>query len=189
MIPPLNPITSSTTLPFRTVSMDFITDLPISRGFDSCLVVVDHDVSKAVVFIPCHKTADAVKTAELYLDHVWKRFGLPDKIISNRGPQFASKFFGELCRLLDINRSLSTAYHPQSDGGTERVNQELEVYLRIFCNYRGEDWADRLAVAEFCHNNRQHSSTHLAPFTLLMGTHPRAFASTPLTTDVPSVEQ
>lgn len=189
MIPPLNPITSSSAIPFRTVSMDFITDLPLSKGFDACLVVVDHDVSKGVVFIPCTKTTDAKKTAELYRDHVWKRFGLPDKIISDRGPQFASKFFGELCRLLGIKRSMSTAYHPQSDGGTERVNQELEMYLRIFCNYRGEDWADRLAVAEFCHNNRQHSSTKLTPFFLLSGSHPRAFTSITPTTQLPTIER
>ena len=104
--------------------MDFITDLPPIDNFDSILVVVDQGLSKGVILIPCNKTVTAEDTARLLLDNLYKRFGLPDKIISDRGPQFASKAFIELLKLLGIESALSTAFHPQTDGTTERVNQE-----------------------------------------------------------------
>ena len=79
--------------------------------------------------MPCNKTIDALGTAQIFIDHVWKQFGLPDIIISDRGPQFTSRGFQEMCKLLKINHRMSTAYHPQTDGETERVNQEIETYL------------------------------------------------------------
>ena len=95
--PPLNPIPADKdALPFSTVTMDFITDLPISQGFDSLMVVVDHDLTKAIVLIPCTKTIDAIGTARLYHDNVYRRFGLPNRIISDRGPQFSSQVFQEM---------------------------------------------------------------------------------------------
>ena len=103
--------------------MDLITDLPPADGFDSILVVVDQGLSKGVILIPCNKTLTSKDTARLF----YKRFGLPDKIISDRGPQFASKAFLALLKLLGIKSALSTAYHPQTDGTTERVNQEIEA--------------------------------------------------------------
>ena len=106
--------------------MDMITDLPISNGYDSILAVVDHGLMKGVILIPCSKTLTAAQCTGLLLDNVYKRFGLMDKIISDRGPQFAAKSFLELLKLLKIKSSLTTAYHPQSDGATERVNQEIQ---------------------------------------------------------------
>ena len=79
--------------------MDFITDLPTINAFDSILVVVDQGISKGVILIPCNKTITAEGTAKLLLDNLYKRFGLPDRIISDRGPQFASKLFVELLKL------------------------------------------------------------------------------------------
>ncbi|KAI5115521.1 hypothetical protein M0805_004682 [Coniferiporia weirii] len=117
-------------LPFQSVSMDFITDLPLSNHYDSIMVVVDHDSSKGIILIPCTKTLDALGTAKLYHDNVYKRFGLPKCIISDRGPQFASQVFQTLCARLSIKSKLSTAYHPQTDGQTERTNQEVEAYLQ-----------------------------------------------------------
>ena len=111
------------------MSLDFITELPNSKGFDTILVVVDHDVTKATVIVPCKTTITVDQTAALYLNHVWKRFGLPRKIISDRGTQFTAHFTHALCHLLDINQNLSTAYHPQTDGQTEYLNQELEQFL------------------------------------------------------------
>src|ERR1700724_278478 len=119
--------------PFFQVTCDFITDLPVSDGFDSLMVVVDHGSTKGVISIPCNKTIDTEQTALNYIEHVYKQFGLPTSFLSDRGPQFSSKVFKEMARQLGIKTLQSTAYHPQTDGETERVNQELEIYFRIFC--------------------------------------------------------
>src|SRR5882762_6769260 len=116
---------AKSTRPFANCSMDLTTDLPLAEGYDSILVVVDQGLSKGAILIPCNKTITSVDTARLLLENLYKRFGLPDKIISDRGPQFASKVFVELLKLLGIKSALSTAYHPQTDGTTERVNQEV----------------------------------------------------------------
>ena len=105
--------------PFAQISMDFITDLPESQGFDSLLVVVNHGLMKGVILSPCRKTIDAVGTAKLLLNNIYQQFGLPDKAISDRGPQFAARVFRELGNLLDIKLAMSTAHHPQTDGVTE----------------------------------------------------------------------
>jgi Integrase zinc binding domain/Integrase core domain len=118
-MPPISPIKSEATRPWSLVTMDFITDLPPGRGSDSIMVVVDHGLTKGVIFIPCNKTIDALGAADLYLEHVFRRFGLPDRIISDRDPRFASNLFQELGKLLGIKLSMSTAYHPQTDGATE----------------------------------------------------------------------
>lgn len=187
---PLVPITTEEeALPFEIVSMDFITGLPKSKGFDSIFVVVDQGSSKGVVFAPCNSTITAEGTADLYQENVWKRFGLPWKQISDRGPQFAAQFMDELCQKLGIERALSTAFHPQTDGETERVNQELEQYLRAFCNFRQDDWSDYLSTAEFAHNLREHSATHRAPFEVIMGYHPRTFQGAATETKVEKVHE
>jgi transposase InsO family protein len=91
-------------------------------GYNSILVVVDQGLSKGVIFIPCNKVLTSVDTTCQLLENIYKWFGLPDKIISDRAPQFALKAFLELLKLLGIKLELSTAYHPQTDGTTERVN-------------------------------------------------------------------
>lgn len=173
--------------PFATTSCDFITDLPPSLGFDSIMVMVDHGLTKGVVLEPCNKTIDAEGTAEIFRRTVFRRFGLPDTIISDRGPQFASRVFQETCKLLEIKSKMSTAYHPQTDGETERVNQELETYLRIFCQNAPNDWAKLLPEAEFAHNQRAHSARPESPFYLMMGYHPKTI-ETKAVTMIPSVE-
>ena len=107
------------TRPFANCSMDLITDLPLANGHNSILVVVDQGLLKGVILIPCSKTLTSEETARLLLENLYKRFGLPDKIISDRGPQFASMTFTELLKLLGIKSALSMAYHPQTDGTTE----------------------------------------------------------------------
>ena len=102
--------------------MDLITDLPLVDGHNPILVMVDQGLLKGVILIPCSKTLTSEETAQLLLENLYKPFGLPDKIISDRVPQFASKAFIELLKLLGIKSALSTAYHPQTDGTTERVN-------------------------------------------------------------------
>jgi transposase InsO family protein len=149
--PALMPIPGPTsTRPFAQLSMDFITDLPPTKGYDSTFSVVHHGLTKGIILVPCTKlgaTADA--TATMMLDHVFKRFSLPDKVITNRGPQFTSRMFRELMKHLGVQTSLSTAYHPQTDGTTERFNQEIEAYLSIYCTSHPEDWVDALPVLEF----------------------------------------
>lgn len=185
---PMIPIPASTTLPFHTVTMDFITDLPESDGFNAIAVFCDHDSTKAAIMVPCHTTITAEQTADLYFQHVFRHFGLPTIAISDRGTQYNSAFLRELYRKLQVDQRFSTAYHPQTDGGTERVNQELEQFLRAFCNYRQNNWAKQLLFAEFAHNSAQHASTKESPFYLLMGYQPRWFPEMNDQTTVPSVK-
>ena len=173
--PPLSPIPSSLSLPFRQLSIDLITDLPPSAGHDSLMVVVDHGLTKGVILAPCSKNIDAAGIAQLFLSHVFKRFGLHDSLISDRGPQFTSAFARELARLLHYDVCLSTAYHPQTDGQTEQANQEIETYLRIFCTNNPQKWSELLTTAEFHHNSAPHSSTKVFPFSLMMGFEPRSY--------------
>ena len=111
--------------------------MPLAQGYDSILVVVDR-LTKIVHFIPTMEKTSAKGLAQLFRDNVWKLHGLPQSIISDRGPQFAAGLMQELNRMLGIKSKLSTAFHSQTDGQTERVNQKLEQYLRIFINYRQE---------------------------------------------------
>jgi len=104
---------------------------------------------------------------------MWKLYGLPESIISDRGPQFVAGLMRELNEMLGINSKLSTAFHPQTDGQTERVNQELEQYLRMFIDHRQEQWPEWLGTAEFAYNNKAHSSTQTSPFKANYGQDPR----------------
>jgi len=174
--------------PFAHCSMDLITDLPNSKGYDSVMIVVDHGLTKGVILFPTNKTQMAAKTANMLLDRLYSRFGLPDKFISDRGPQFAVKAFRELLKLLEIKSSLSTAYHPQSDGATERVNQEIEAYVSIYCSLHPDTWASTLPTLEFTHNNRRHADRTHTPFELMYGITPRAIPLTFNSTKYPTVK-
>src|SRR5271156_7239517 len=119
--------------PWDMISVDFITELPEAKGKDCIMVVVD-SVTKHSHFIDTVTTISGVGSARLYVKHVWKHHGLPQKVISDCGPQFVVEFTRELYCLLGIKLAATTAYHPQGDGQTESVNQELEQYLCIFIN-------------------------------------------------------
>ena len=160
--------------PFDTVAIDLITKLPESQGYDSILTITDHDCTKAAIFIPCNEEINAEGTAALYIKHVFIHFGLPSKIISNRDPRFVSKFTRELCRIVGIEQNISTAYHPWTDGQSERTNQWLETFLRFVTDYRQHDWVTHLPMAQFTHNNWPSDTTRKSPFFLLMGYDPRA---------------
>jgi len=118
-----------------TLSVDFIVELPLSSGHDAVMTVVD-SVSKRAHFIPTHTTVIAEGAARLFLHQVWKLHGLPTCVVSDCGPQFVARFTRELYHLLEIKLASSMAWHPQTDGQTERVNQELDQYLRLFVNKR-----------------------------------------------------
>ena len=162
--------------PWQSVSMDFIVELPPSDGYDAIYVCVDR-LTKMAHFIPTTSNVTAEQAAQLYCRHVWKHHGLPIDIISDRGSQFVSHFTRSLLKRLDIKGNRSTAYHPQSDGQTERVNQTLEQYLRIYCDYQQDDWQQLLPLAEFVYNNTQSSSTKVSPFFANYGFHPRCSVS------------
>jgi len=115
-------------------------------------------------FIATTEKTSAEGLAKLFQDHVWKLHGLLESIISDRGVQFAVGMMKELNNLLGIQTKLSTAYYPQTDGQTERINQELEQYLRVFIDHRQEQWPDWLGIAEFAYNNKVHAATKTSPF-------------------------
>jgi len=109
----------------------------------------------------------------LFRDYVWKLHSLPESIISDRGVQFVVGMMRELNKLLEIQTKLSTVYHPQTDGQIERINQELEQYLRVFIDHRQEQWPDRLETAEFAYNNKIHLATKVSPFKANYGQDPQ----------------
>ncbi|KAI5118858.1 hypothetical protein M0805_005302 [Coniferiporia weirii] len=188
--PPLLPIpTNPTMLPFQLVLMDFITDLPLSNGYDSIMVIVDHNSSKGIVLIPCTKTLNTLGTAKLYHNNVYCRFRLPHQIISDQGPQFASQVFQTLCTHLGIKSKLSTAYHPQTNAQTERTNQEVEAYLWIYCRTSPHAWAEPLTDLEFSHNIQTHSVTKTSPFKIILGYDPIPIPPVIEDTDLPSLSQ
>ena len=160
---------------FQQLSVDLITDLPPSNGYNSLMVMVDHGLSKGVILTPCNKTIDAKGVAELFFKHVFLQFGLHNHLISDRGPQFASAFAAKLARILGYDLKLSTAYHPQMDGKTEQVNQEVEMYLWMFCQGQSNKWAELIPMAEFTHNSATHSSMQKSPFSLILGYEPRDY--------------
>jgi transposase InsO family protein len=161
--------------PWQDISMDFITHLPRSQGSDSILVVTCR-LTKQRHFIACsgkdHGTTSE-ETANLVLQHVIKLHGLPDTIVSDRGPQFVADFWKHLCRILRIQSRLSTAFHPETDGQTEVENKELERYLRAYVAYQQDNWSQWLALAEFAANNAPSATTQVSPFFANLGYHPR----------------
>jgi len=158
--------------PWSHILADFITKLPLAQGYNAILVVCDH-FSKMVHFIATTEKTSAEGLAKLFRDHVWKLHGLPGIIISDRGVQFAVGIMKELNNLLGIQTKLSTAYHPQTDGQMERINQELEQYLRVFIDHRQEQWPDWLETAEFIYNNKVHTATKTSPFKANYGQDPK----------------
>jgi len=153
------------------LSIDFVIELPLSSSHNTVMTVVD-SVSKRAHFIPTHTTVTAEEVARLFLHQVWKLYGLPKCVISDRGPQFVACFTKELYCLLGIKLVSSMAWHPQTDRQIEHVNQELDQYLWFFVNERQDHWYDLLLLAEFQHNNRVYSTTQQPPFLLNTGRLP-----------------
>jgi hypothetical protein len=148
--------------PWTHISTDFITDLPESERATIILVVVDR-FTKMAHFIPIKKK-DSPTVARAYMENVWMYHGFPEDVISDRDSTFTGSFFTDLYNYLGIKRSMSTAYHPQTDGQTERINQVIQSYLRSYCNYEQNDLASMLAMAEYTYNNSKHASTKISPF-------------------------
>lgn len=157
--------------PWLDISMDFITGLPKSQGFEVIFVVVDR-LTKFVHFMPLSHLFTAAKVALVYMKGVFKLHGLPRTIVSDRDATFTSAFWRELFKLQGIELAMSSAYHPQSDGQIEVVNRSLEQHLRAFVGDRPHTWAAWLYLAKYWFNTNYHTSTrtnHLRPF---MVSHP-----------------
>ena len=152
--------------------MDFITKLPMSKGHDSILVVCDR-FSKMSHFVVITEKTMAEGLARLFRNNVWKLHGLPESVILDRGPQFAAGLTKKLNKMLGIETKLSTVYHSQTDSQTERTNQELEQYLRMYVNHRQNNWSEWLAMAEFAINNKVYTATKMSPFKVNYGREPR----------------
>jgi RNase H-like domain found in reverse transcriptase/Reverse transcriptase (RNA-dependent DNA polymerase)/Integrase zinc binding domain/Integrase core domain/Chromo (CHRromatin Organisation MOdifier) domain/Retroviral aspartyl protease len=173
--------------PWSSISMDFIEELPASGGFDSILVVVDR-LTKMAHFLPCQKSMSAEQLAKLYVEHIFRLHGTPLDIVSDRGTKFTSRFWRAFTSRLNIASNFSTAYHPQSDGQTERVNQVLEQYLRSYIHYRQDDWAALIPLAEFAYNSAPHSSTKVSPFFANYGFEPTIDVATSASTTTSSLK-
>ncbi|KAK3518631.1 hypothetical protein QTP70_006073 [Hemibagrus guttatus] len=127
------------------------------------MVVVDR-FSKGCKLIPLKGLPKAMQTAEAMFHHMFRNFGLPEDIVSDRGPQFTSRVWGSLCAQLGIGVSLSSSYHPQSNGQAERLNQEISRFLRSYCSREQRRWSEFLPWAEYTQNSLINSSTGLTPF-------------------------
>ena len=162
-----------------------LTGLPMSQGNTTILTIVDR-FSKLVHFVPLPKLPSAKETAEFVLSNVFRLHGFPKDVVSDRGPQFVSKFWKEFCALLGATVSLSSGHHPQSNGQTERLNQELEIGLRCLISQNPTTWSKNLIWVEYAHNTLPCSSTGLSPFQCAYGYQPPLFPSLEGEVRVPS---
>ncbi|KAJ9525182.1 hypothetical protein QJQ45_020705, partial [Haematococcus lacustris] len=160
--------------PWDSVSMDLIVKLPASgpNKYDSILVFVDR-LTKMVHLVKTWESMTATQYAKLFLEHVFRLHGMPRSVVSDRGPQFHNKFWAEVTKLLQVQVNLSSAYHPETDGQTERVNRVIEEMLRHFIRPDQRDWAEYLPLVEFAINNAWQESVRSTPFYLNYGYHPR----------------
>ena len=176
---------------WQHVGMDFITQLPKTKaGHDSVFVVVDK-LSKYVRLVPTTTTITAPDAAKLFVDNVYRFFGMPSVIISDRDSKFTSLFWQSLFKTLGTQLAMSTASHQETNGQTERVNSVVESMLRAYVNRRQTDWDDHLTLVEFSINNSKQASTGHSPFFLNFGRHPDTPAAllSGATSPVQSVEQ
>ncbi|MBW0493917.1 hypothetical protein O181_033632 [Austropuccinia psidii MF-1] len=137
------------------------------------------------IFIPTYETITSLELAQIFISHVFSKHGLPVSIFSDRGSLFVSSFWTNLCQKLKISRHPSTAFHPETDGQTERVNQILEQYLWMYVSYHQDDWHTCLPLSEFSYNNAEHSSTKQSTFFNIYGRNP-SFDSIHISQDSPS---
>ena len=164
--------------PWEALSMDTIEGLPESNKFNAILVIVDRS-TKMCRFLPTTNKLTSIELAEIYIREIFTQHGIPERIISDRGSEFISRFWRDFTKQLGISSDFSTAFHPETDGATERVNQTIESYLRFYCNYEQDDWSKHLPLCEYSYNNTVHTTTGTTPFFAMYGYHPKGdFATT-----------
>ena len=175
--------------PWSSISMDLIVKLPKTKhGYDSIVTVVDR-LTKLTHFIPCTTDVTALQLAHLFLDNIFRLHGVPQDIISDRDPKFVSAFWREVCRLLGTKQNLSSPYHPETDGQTERMNRIIEEMLRHYVTPHQDDWDQYLSTCEFAVNNAVQESTGYSPFYLTYGYNPLTPASLASPSSVPAAAQ
>ena len=166
---------------WHTVTMDFIMDLPKSANGNNAIMVMVDKLTKYVHLVPLTKTCSAEDVARYFIAHCYQYHGMPKVLISDRDPRFTSNFWKAFCRQLGIEPRYSTAFHPETDGQTERTNRVLEEVLRHFIDGNHKNWEDLLPLAAFAMNNAKSSTTGETPFYLNHGSHPH----TPLSLGLP----
>lgn len=163
---------------WRNISVDFVGPLPLSSGFNMIMVTVDR-LSKHVHLSACHFSMDTLALARLFLHDVWQHHGLPESIVSDRGTLFVAEFWAALTTRLGVQLALSTAFHPESDGQTERTNRTIWQYLRQYVSSAQNDWSDWLPLAAYALNDSVSNATGMSPFFANHGFHPRMSFSPP----------
>jgi len=151
--------------------MDFIEQLPESKGCSDILVVIDR-LTKQAVFIPTLRTLDSSRLASLFISHIFTKHSVPSHVTSDHGAEFTSRFSKSLAQALYIELHFTSSYHPEGDGQTKWVNQTLEQYLQMYCNYQQTDWVYLPPLAEFAYNNAPLATTGVSPFYANKGYHP-----------------
>ncbi|KAL0153973.1 hypothetical protein M9458_050730, partial [Cirrhinus mrigala] len=173
--------------PWSHLGVDFITDLPPSEG-NTCVCVIVDRFSKFCRLIPLKGLPTAWQTATLLFEHVFRSFGLPEDIVSDRGTQFTSRVWKAFFKLLGVAVNLSSGYHPQTNGQTERKIQEVGRFLRTFCHGHQDTWNQYLGWAEYAQNSLRQATTGLTPFQCILGFQPPLFPWSGEPSDVPSVD-
>src|SRR5882672_1123594 len=151
--------------------MDFIKQLPLLLAFTAILVVMDH-LSKQAILIPTDDKINAPELSKLFVTHVFSKHVGPSHVTSDHGSKFVLHFFRSLGTVLDMCMHFTSGFHPEGDGKMEHVNQTLEQYLRVYCNYQQDNWYDLLPLAEFVYNNAPSETTGVSPFYTNKGYHP-----------------
>jgi hypothetical protein len=165
---------------WKSIALDFIVKLPLSRDpltgifYDSILVITER-LTKYGEFVPYLESSSAEALAYTFIRIVFANHGLPEEIISDRDKLFTSKFWKSLMALMGTNHKLSTAFHPQTDGQTERLNQTLEQYLRSYVNHQQDNWVQILPMAQFAYNSAMTEATKVSPFFANYGYQPEAY--------------
>lgn len=164
--------------PWQHIAMDFVEGLPQSGKYNCLMIVIDR-FSRYGHFIPLAHPYTAAKVAKLFVDNVFKLHSLPESIVSDRDPVFTSKFWQEFFRAVGTELKMSTAYHPATDGSSERLNQCVETYLRCFVHSCPKKWSDWISMTEYWYNTSPHSTLKKSPFVVLYSHEPRHWGIEP----------
>ena len=154
--------------PWSHIAVDFVTGLPPSEGNSVILTIIDR-FSKAAHCVALPKLPSASETGNLLVQHVFRIHGIPSDIVSDRGPQFTSQVWKAFCTALGATVSLSSGFHPQTNGQVERWNQELETTLRCLASSQQSSWSSQLVWAEYAHNSSTSTATGHVPLPVFPG--------------------
>ena len=173
---------------WQHISVDFITHLPLSNGYDAVLVVVDR-LTKMRHYVPCLMTSNAEDVARMFVRDIYRLHGAPASVVSDRDIRFVNNFWDHLSKRLQLSTRMTVAHRPEGDGQTERLNAILEQHLRAYVSYLQDDWVDWLPLAEFSANSLFSETTGMSPFFANYGFHPRLGVEPVETIDAPAARQ